>query len=70
MKYKVGDLLITKVDDIDITLKDNRYEFSKKNKFFLIVDCYNNEEYELISQETRGISEWTKGSIEQCFDKV
>ena len=35
MKYKVGDLLITKVDDIDITLKDNRYEFSKKNKLHL-----------------------------------
>ena len=75
MKYQVGDLLITKVDDIHISLKNsNTYQYSNSNKIFLIINYYKNEhsqsQYDLISQETGGISDWTTSAIDHCFNKV
>ena len=75
MKYQVGDLLITKVDDISISLKDTiTYQYSNSNKIFLIINDYINEhsqiQYDLISQETGSISEWNVSAIDHCFNKV
>ena len=75
MKYQVGDLLITKVDDIHISLKNsNTYEHSNSNKIFLIINFYNNgycqSQYDLISQETGSVSDWTTSAIDHCFNKV
>ena len=75
MKYQVGDLLITKVDDISISLKDTiTYQYSNSNKIFLIINDYINDhsqiQYDLISQETGSISEWNVSAIDRCFNKV
>jgi hypothetical protein len=73
MKYKVGDLLITK-QYVSIMTKDDRYEHSNSNKIFLIINFYKNgycqDQYDLISQETGSISDWNASAIDHCFNKV
>ena len=73
MNFQVGDLLITKAY-ISIMTKDDREEESSGNKIFLIIkDREDDDEgyyYDLISQETGSISEWTYANICHCFKKV
>jgi hypothetical protein len=73
MKFQVGDLLITKAY-ISIMTKDDREEESSENKIFFIIEHSENDDegyvYDLISQETGSISEWTYANICHCFKKA
>ena len=73
MNFQIGDLLITKTY-LSIMTKDEREEESNENKiFFIIKDREDDDEgyvYDLISQETGSISEWTYANICDCFNKV
>jgi hypothetical protein len=73
MKFQVGDLLITKAY-ISIMTKDDREEESNQNKIFFIIKHSEDDNegyiYDLISQETGSISEWTYANICHCFKKA
>lgn len=74
MKYKIGDLLVTK---FAFKYATQKYDFveTNKNKVFLIIDIIEEIGYkvaiiDVLSQETGFKSTWCESNIQERFLKI
>lgn len=73
MEFNVNDLLKAS-NSFNYYCKKGIFQVTDKDKIFLIINKYRNKDeneiFELISQETGHVSEWSNFSINFLFNKI